>query len=203
MKKVVINASKSYEVVIGSNLLKACGKLIKEITAPCRAVIVGDDITLPLYGEIVAIALKEQEFDTLSFSFPHGEESKDTKTLIELVEFLAHNNITRKDIIIALGGGVTGDLSGLAAATYLRGISYVQLPTTILAAVDSSVGGKTAINLSSGKNLLGAFHQPRLVICDCDTFKTLPRDTYIEGIAEAIKYGVITDEALFYTFEQD
>lgn len=203
MKKIKINASTSYEVIIGRELLKDSGKLIKEVIEPCRAVIIGDDNTLPLYGKILEESLKSENFDTLTFSFPHGEESKNTSTLIELLEFLALNNITRKDIIVALGGGVTGDLSGLAAATYLRGISYVQLPTTILAAVDSSVGGKTAVNLKSGKNLMGAFYQPRLVICDCDTFKTLPEEVYREGLAEAIKYGVILDSQLFNKFKEE
>ncbi|WP_426350740.1 3-dehydroquinate synthase [Alloiococcus sp. CFN-8] len=203
MKKIKINASTSYEVIIGRELLKDSGKLIKEVIEPCRAVIIGDDNTLPLYGGLLEESLKKEGFDTLTFSFPHGEKSKTTSTLVELLEFMAINNITRKDMIAALGGGVTGDISGLAAATYLRGISYVQLPTTILAAVDSSVGGKTAVNLKAGKNLMGAFYQPRLVICDCDTFKTLPEEVYTEGLAEAIKYGVIVDNELFNKFKED
>ena len=203
MKKIKINASTSYEVIIGRELLKDSGKLISSVIEPCRAVIIGDDNTIPLYGKIVETSLREHNYDTLTFTFPHGEESKNTSTLVEVLEFLALNKITRKDMIVALGGGVTGDLSGFAASTYLRGISYVQLPTTILAAVDSSVGGKTAVNLKAGKNLMGAFYQPSLVICDCDTFKTLPEEVYREGIAEAIKYGAITDSQLFDKFNKD
>ena len=135
--------------------------------------------------------------NALSFVFPHGERSKNLKTYGELLEFLCENRISRNGLLVALGGGVTGDMTGFAAATYLRGIPFVQLPTTLLAAVDSSVGGKTAVDLRGGKNQVGCFYQPALVICDTDTLATLPDEEYRCGCAEVIKYGVIGDRDFF------
>ena len=132
-----------------------------------------------------------------SFVFLAGEESKNGSTYLSLLEHLAKQNITRTDCIIALGGGVVGDLTGFAAATFLRGIDYVQIPTTVLSAVDSSVGGKTAIDLNAGKNLAGAFYQPIFVLCDTDTLETRPQRIFLDGCAEIIKYGVLYDESLF------
>ena len=129
--------------------------------------------------------------------FPAGEESKNGETYLKLLNFLAGHRLTRSDCLVALGGGVVGDMTGFAAATYLRGVDYIQVPTTVLAAVDSSVGGKTAIDLECGKNLAGAFYQPRLVLCDIDTLNTLPEDIFRDGCAEIIKYGVLYDPALF------
>ncbi len=197
MKKIHIDTSSEYDVIISSGILKNAGKLILEVIPKCRAAIISDDKVFPLYGEIVEKSLTEAGFDTVSFTFKNGEISKNSETYIEILEFLAENKLTRSDIIIALGGGVTGDMAGFAAATYLRGIKFVQIPTTLLAAVDSSVGGKTGINLKSGKNLAGAFHQPSLVICDTDTLSTLDSETYLDGVAEAIKCGMIKDLALF------
>lgn len=135
--------------------------------------------------------LEAASFSVLDFIFPAGESSKNASTLLELVEYMAHAKMTRGDLLIALGGGVVGDMGGFAAATYLRGIDYIQIPTSLLAAVDSSVGGKTAVNLSAGKNLWGAFKQPITVLCDPQTLKTLPRDQWINGCGEIIKYGFL------------
>ena len=132
-----------------------------------------------------------------------GECSKSTECYLQVVSFLAANRFTRSDAIVALGGGVVGDLGGFCAATYLRGIGFVQVPTTLLASVDSSVGGKTAVNLPEGKNLLGAFYQPYLVLCDPAVLKTLPKETYADGMAEVIKYGMICDRALFEELEAE
>lgn len=203
MKKIHINASKEYDVIISSGILKDTGKLISDILPVCRAAIISDDKVFPLYGETVINSLKTACFDAISFTFKNGEKSKNADTYIEILEFLAENKLTRSDIIIALGGGVTGDMAGFAAATYLRGIRFVQIPTTLLAAVDSSVGGKTGVNLKSGKNLAGAFHQPSLVICDTDTLSTLDKETYSDGVAEAIKCGMIADESLFKKMSGD
>ncbi len=197
MKKVRIKTSKAYDVIIGSGILKDTGNLLLNIIKPCRVVIVSDDRVSSLYSSIVSKSLEESGFNCLLYTFKEGEESKNINTLTELLEFLAQNTLTRGDLIIALGGGVTGDLAGFAASIYLRGISYVQIPTSILAAVDSSVGGKTAINLREGKNLAGAFYQPKLVICDTKTFDTLPENFFKDGLAEVIKYGVIRDKELF------
>ena len=133
----------------------------------------------------------------MHFVFPAGEASKNIHTLSHLLEFLAKEEMTRTDMIVALGGGVTGDLAGFGAAVYLRGIPFVQIPTTFLAAIDSSVGGKTAVDLEAGKNLAGAFYQPKLVLCDTDVLQTLPEVVFADGIAEALKYGVLGDAALF------
>lgn len=138
-------------------------------------------------------SLEKSGFSVFEFVFPHGEQSKSLENFGEIQEFCAENSITRTDLFVALGGGVTGDLTGFCASAYLRGINFVQIPTTVLAMVDSSVGGKTAINLNAGKNLCGAFYQPIAVFADCDTLGTLPDETFSEGCAEIIKYGMILD----------
>lgn len=197
MKKVHINASKEYDVLIGKEILKDSGKLIGEIFRKGKTAIISDDKVFELYGETVRESLENEGFSVEVFTFPNGEASKNIETYTGILEFLANTGLTRSDFLVALGGGVTGDMAGFAAATYLRGINFVQIPTTFLAAIDSSVGGKTGVNLGTGKNLVGAFWQPSLVICDTETFKTLDEKTYLDGMAEAIKYGMIKDEALF------
>lgn len=197
MRKVRVNASTSYDILIGNGLLDRCGELCREVIPACKLCIVSDDNVAPLYLERTQRSLRDAGFDTVSFVFPNGEGSKNTATLIRLVEFLAENRLTRSDCLIALGGGVVGDLCGFAAAIYLRGIKFIQIPTTLLAAVDSSVGGKTAVDLEAGKNLVGAFHQPSLVICDYSTLDTLSPQIFADGCAEVIKYGVINDRAFF------
>ncbi|MEZ4626930.1 MAG: 3-dehydroquinate synthase [Eubacteriales bacterium] len=140
-------------------------------------------------------------FDACSYVFPAGEAHKRLDTLSGMLEFFADQHLTRKDFVVALGGGVTGDMAGFAAGCYLRGVRFAQIPTTLLAAVDSSVGGKTAVDLAAGKNLAGLFHQPSMVICDTDTFATLSPDEFANGAAEAIKAGILDDESLFSLFE--
>jgi len=197
MKKVKVSASKSYEVIIGKNILKDTGIFAAAVIKPCRAAVITDSTVNGLYAEALIGSLEKEGFSVVKYVFPAGEQSKNMETLGDILEFLAENHLTRSDIIVALGGGVVGDISGFAASVYLRGIKFVQVPTTFLAAVDSSVGGKTAVNLNSGKNLAGAFHQPCLVVCDTETFKTLPDDTFADGVAETVKYGMITDLMLF------
>jgi 3-dehydroquinate synthase len=197
MKTVPVGASKPYEVRIGRGLLADSGALIKEIIQPCTAVLVSDDRVDAICGKIAARSLEAQGFRVLRWTFPQGERSKNMETLARLLEFMAEHEVTRSDLLVALGGGVTGDLAGFAAAVYLRGIRYVQIPTTFLAAVDSSVGGKTAVDLAAGKNLAGAFYQPERVLCDLGVFQTLDKEVFQEGLAEAIKYGVIADRVLF------
>ena len=158
--------------------------------------IVSDDNVAPLYLEAVAKSLTDQGFAAYSHILPHGEGSKTFDELVKLLNFTAECGFSRSDTLVALGGGVVGDLCGFAAAVYMRGVHFVQLPTTLLAAVDSSVGGKTAVDLAAGKNLAGAFYQPDLVLCDLDTFSTLPQEEYANGMAEVIKYGFIRDEEL-------
>ena len=198
MKALHVQASKSYDVVIGSNLLNKLGEhLFDLLNRTCKVAIISDSNVYPLYGELVETSLSQSGYETIHYVFPAGEASKNPSTYISILNFLAENHLTRTDIIVALGGGVTGDMSGFAASTYLRGISFVQIPTTLLAMVDSSVGGKTAIDLPAGKNLVGAFYQPSLVLCDIDTLKTLPQQVFCDGCAEVIKYGVLYDAELF------
>jgi len=192
----VCTAQRGYEVLIGRGLLKEAGRLSGD-GAGKKAAIVTDSKVGPLYAEPLDTALRDAGWAPCLFVFRQGERSKNMNTLGRLLEFLAANRLTRTDTVFALGGGVTGDLAGFAASVYLRGIPCVQLPTTLLAAIDSSIGGKTAVNLRAGKNLAGTFWQPERVICDCDTFRTLGADTLADGLAEAVKYAVIRDRELY------
>ncbi len=197
MQIIKVNTSTPYEVHIGSGILNDVGKKIAALTKAKRAMIVSDDIVFPLYGEKLTSSLVGAGFNCEVFVFENGEERKRLSTVESLLEQMAALLFTRSDIIIALGGGVTGDMAGFAASIYARGIDYVQVPTTLLAAVDSSVGGKTAVDLSHGKNLCGAFHQPLAVFCDTDTLDTLKEINIQDGLAEMLKYGVICDSDLF------
>ena len=197
MSKITVNASKSYEVYIEHNLLTKVGVCAADIIKPAKAVIISDSNVWPLYGAVVKESLNRAGFDVCNFVFPAGEESKNSETYLSALNFLSEQRISRADLLIALGGGVVGDLTGFLAATYLRGVSYIQIPTTLLAMVDSSVGGKTAIDLPAGKNLVGAFYQPKLVLCDINTANTLTDDVFRDGCAEIIKYGVLYDVGLF------
>lgn len=197
MISIEVKASRSYQVHIGSGLLLQLGQRIKELSKAQKVALVSDSNVYPRYGEAAESSLKAAGFQVLSFVFPAGEESKNADTYLQLLNFLAENQVTRADCLVALGGGVVGDLTGFTAATYLRGVAYVQVPTTVLAAVDSSVGGKTAIDLPVGKNLVGAFYQPKMVLCDTSTLNTLPEDVFRDGCAEVIKYGVLYDPKLF------
>ena len=197
MKTVHVNTAKEYDVLIGSGLLAQLPRRIGDISGAEKIAIVSDSNVWPIYGPCVESALLEAGYEVSAFIFAAGEASKNGETYLSLLEMLASSKVTRSDLILALGGGVVGDMAGFAAATYLRGIHYVQVPTTLLAAVDSSVGGKTAIDLPSGKNLAGAFYQPKLVLCDLDTLDTLPEDIFRDGCAEVIKYGILYDRELF------
>lgn len=199
---VRINTHDAYDVHIGSKLLCDVGKLVRNAAAGASgALIVTDSNVAPLYLEKVAASLESTGLDVCSFVFPAGESSKNFKTLSDILEFAAKSHLTRRDCMIALGGGVTGDLTGFAAGCYMRGIKYVQIPTSLLAAVDSSVGGKTAVDLKAGKNLAGLFCQPALVVCDTDTLSTLPDDILACGAAEAVKTGMLAGEELFTLLE--
>ena len=197
MEIIRVNASKEYDVVIGSGILSSLGERCASLFGKSRALIVTDSNVAPLWLQKTKASLENAGMDTLEFVFTAGEDSKSKETLFELLEFAAENRITRSDFAVALGGGVTGDMTGLASSLFLRGIPFIQVPTTLLAAVDSSVGGKTAVNLTAGKNLAGAFYQPSLVLCDTDTLSTLPDCEFANGMAEVIKYGVIFDKELF------
>lgn len=197
MKTVSVHASRSYEIRIGRGLLQGAGEQIRAVTDAKKVMLVSDDAVWPLYGGAVRRSLEAAGLTVCSFVFPHGESSKCACTYLELLDALCAQQLTRKDAIAALGGGVAGDLAGFAASTYLRGIGFIQIPTTLLAMVDSSVGGKTAIDLPAGKNLAGTFYQPWLVLCDPDCLTTLPEDIFRDGCAEVIKYAVLGNAPFF------
>lgn len=203
MQTVTVPLSTHYEVKIGAGLLSTLGAEAAALLHGRRAVIVSDSNVWPLYGTVCERSLESAGFCVDCFVFPAGEGSKSPETYLALTALLAQKGLGRKDCLIALGGGVTGDLCGFAAATYLRGIPYLQVPTTLLAMVDSSVGGKTAIDLPAGKNLLGAFYQPRLVLCDTDCLATLPPRVFSDGCGEVIKYAMLFDEEMFRCLERD
>lgn len=203
MKTITVTASKTYEVKIACGLLQSAGAEIRAVTKAQTAAIITDSNVGPLYEEALRNQLQNAGFRTVTFVFPAGESSKNAETYLNILAFLAENHLTRSDVIVALGGGVTGDMAGFAAATYLRGIAFVQVPTSLLAMVDSSVGGKTAIDLPQGKNLVGAFYQPLLVLCDCDTLKTLPDESFLDGCGEIVKYGVLGDAALLTRLQRE
>ncbi len=198
MKTITIHASKTYDILIERGLLDRVGELSLPVTGKVRAAIVSDDTVYALYGSRVTTSLEAAGYTGItSFVIPHGEESKSMDSFTRLITHLAEQGYTRTDVIFALGGGVVGDLAGFAAACYLRGIRFIQIPTTLLACVDSSVGGKTAVDIPTGKNLVGAFHQPSLVLCDPDVLDTLSPEIFACGMAEVIKYGMINDRPLF------
>ena len=197
MKIINVKASHKYDVIIEQGALARAGELAASVISPCSVCIVTDDTVDALYAGVLESSLASAGFSAIKFVIPHGEASKNTTSLIALLEFMAEHAMTRSDAIVALGGGVVGDLAGFAAAVYLRGIKFIQIPTTLLACVDSSVGGKTGVDLVAGKNLAGAFHQPSLVICDPETLDTLSPEIFADGCAEVIKYGIINDAPLF------
>ncbi len=196
MKIISCRASRKYDVMIGSGILPQIRNYLYIMHLE-KAVIISDSNVYALYGHDLETVLDNEGIKHCHYILPAGENSKNAESYLDILNFLAENEVTRSDVLIALGGGVVGDITGFVAATYLRGIRYLQVPTTLMAMVDSSVGGKTAINLPAGKNLAGAFYQPSLVLCDLDTLKTLPTDNFRDGCAEAIKYGILYDPELF------
>lgn len=202
MNTVTVTASKTYNILIGSNLLQTVGAETAKLGKAQKVCILSETNVWPLYGQVVQKSLEDAGFTVIHYVFPAGEAQKTAATYLEVMNFLAENKLTRTDMIAALGGGVVGDLAGFAAATYLRGIRFIQIPTTLLAAVDSSVGGKTAIDLPAGKNLVGAFWQPSLVICDTDALASLPTQIFRDGCAEVIKYSILYDAELFTHLEE-
>lgn len=197
MKLTVNLPNHSYDLVIENGLLKNIGSWAKELWSPQKIVIITDTNVRPLYGDQVYKSLKEAGFETSTFVIDAGEQSKSLSVAAEIYDFLADEGMTRSDGIIALGGGVVGDLAGFVASTYMRGLHFLQVPTTLLAQVDSSIGGKTAVNTTKAKNLVGTFAQPDGVLIDPDTLNTLEVRRIREGIAEIIKSAAIADESLW------
>lgn len=197
MERITIQTKSPYDVILEEGLLHNVGAAIQNVVHPCKVCIVSDKTVHDLFTHTVEGSLEDTGFDVFKIVFPPGEESKSLHTMEALLEYLAENQFTRSDLLVALGGGVIGDLTGFTAASYLRGIRFVQIPTTLLAAVDASVGGKTAVNLKAGKNLAGAFWQPSMVLFDPHTVAQLPNEIFLDGLAEVIKSGAISDQQLF------
>jgi 3-dehydroquinate synthase len=195
--------SRSYAIKTGGGLLSRLGAECAQLKLGQRCAVITDSNASRHFAKAAMKSLAASGFAPVLISVPAGEKSKRLAVVEKCHDQLAAHRLERKSFIVALGGGVVGDLAGFVAATYLRGIPFVQVPTTLLAQVDSSVGGKTGVNLKAGKNLVGAFYQPRLVLCDLDTLKTLPRREYVSGLAEVIKYGVICDAVLFAQLERN
>ena len=194
---------RSYDIKIGSGLLGRLGQECARLKLGNRCAIISDSNVAPRYGQVARQTLGKAGFHSELIMVTAGETAKSLKSFQACCDQLATQRLERKSFIVALGGGVVGDLAGFVAAAYLRGIPFVQVPTTLLAQVDSSVGGKVGVNLKAGKNLVGAFYQPRLVLCDLATLASLPPREYRAGLAEVIKYGIIYDQGLFETLERD
>lgn len=203
MRTLNVETGRPYEILIDKGLIDNCGEHIKKVSKANKIAVISDTNVFPIYGEKVVNSCKNAGYEVVSFTFKAGEASKNLATISNMYDFLSENHLTRSDLIVALGGGVTGDMAGFAAASYLRGIDFVQIPTSLLAQVDSSVGGKTGVDISAGKNLVGAFWQPILVLIDSNTLATLPQYYIDDGMAEIIKYGCIKDKALFEKLENE
>ncbi len=200
---IPVNTGRPYEILLGRNLLKDAGKLVREVHKKGeKALIITDSNVGPIYAQTVSKSLKAAGYSVVNiFTFPAGEKNKRLETVSNIYTTLAYKKFDRSDIIIALGGGVTGDMAGFAAATWMRGIPFVQIPTSLLALVDSSIGGKTGVDIKDGKNLVGAFWQPLRVIADIDTLSTLPKYYFTDGMGEVIKSACIADDELFSLLE--
>ena len=201
MKK--INVLGKYDIAIGEHLIERVGMAIKRVCKGNHCCVVSDSNVAPLYAETLLDSLRSSGYEPSLFVFEHGEKNKNLTTITQMLNFFAQQELTRSDFVVALGGGVVGDMAGFAAAIYLRGIQYVQIPTTLLAQIDSSVGGKTGCDLEYGKNLVGAFHHPALVLIDTDVLSTLPDEYMKDGMGELIKYGVIKSPEIFEILEKE
>ncbi|MCI8361237.1 MAG: 3-dehydroquinate synthase [Clostridiales bacterium] len=203
MPTIPVQNQSDYNIIIEPGLLRRCGAQIRPLTKAARALIISDSNVAPLYGQTVADSLEAAGFAVSLHVFPAGEERKNIQTVSTMLEACCEAGLSRSDLIVALGGGVCGDLSGFTAAVYLRGIDFVQIPTTLLSQIDSSVGGKTGCDLPAGKNLAGAFHNPRLVLIDPYVLSSLPDRYFRDGLGEAVKYGCIFSEPLFERLERE
>jgi len=196
-----VYVSQEYDIMVGHALLDDIGSHIANLGGVEQVVLVSDNNVYALYAARAEASIRKQGMQAYSFVFPQGEGSKSLYTFERAMEFMSSHGFTRSDCVVALGGGVTGDLAGFSAAVYMRGLRFVQIPTTLLATVDSAIGGKTGLNLNTSKNLIGAFHQPNLVICDLDVLDTLPEGEFRNGVSEIIKFAVICSDTLFRAVE--
>ena len=203
MQRLTVNlGERSYPIYVGAGILERAGEYLAQAGLRGKVAIVTNPTVAQLYLDAAHDALRHSGFEVTAVLVPDGEEHKNLKSLASIYDRLIAERLERRACVLALGGGVIGDLAGLAAATYLRGVPYVQVPTTLLAQVDSSVGGKTGVNHADGKNLIGAFYQPKLVLIDITVLRSLPSRELIAGLAEVIKYGIIDDPVLFSMLEQ-
>lgn len=196
MRRLTVSLGGGYDVIISRGILKSCGDEIRKVTAAKMLLIVCGETVAKLYADALKAQLEKCGYKVAIFIYKGGEAAKSLPTLTGLLEYMAELKMCRSDCVLALGGGVTGDIAGFAAATYMRGINLIQIPTTLLSMVDSSVGGKCAVNLDCGKNLVGTFYQPRLVLCDPDTLATLPQDILCDGYSEIAKYSMLCKPCL-------
>ncbi len=203
MEIIKVKSSKNYSIYVGNNIICTVGTYLSQLKPLCKVLVVTDDVVDKLYFDKIKRSLTDCGYTVEKFVFPNGENSKSLETYGEILDKLAEKSFTRTDVIVALGGGVVGDLAGFVASSYMRGIDFVQVPTTILSQIDSSVGGKTAVNLPMGKNLVGAFYQPIFVLCDIETTKTLTEEIFNDGMGEMSKYGVLIGENFAELLEQD
>lgn len=192
---------RSYQIVIGRGLIPRLGSILTDLSAKGKVGVISDTNVAAHYLRPVRRSLVETGFQVTAITLPPGERTKSLRTVSRILDELARKKFERRSLVLALGGGVIGDLTGFAAAVYLRGMPFVQVPTSLVAQVDSSVGGKTGVDHPKGKNLIGAFHQPRAVLVDLETLHTLPKREWVAGLAEVIKYGVIADEGFFEFLE--
>src|SRR3990172_3735838 len=198
MQKIRVELDdRSYNIVIDSGMLNGIGRSLERFEFSNKIALVSNPTVYGLYGKALSISLKDAGFDLTEITIPDGEEYKSLSSVERIYEELLRAKLDRKSALVALGGGVIGDITGFAASTYMRGIDFIQVPTTLLAQVDSSVGGKTGGNHPLGKNMIGTFWQPGLVLIDIDTLKTLPDREFMAGMAEVIKYCVIRDGGFF------
>src|SRR6266487_3444014 len=198
---IITTPAGSYDVLVGPNLLQSLPERLAALKLGGALWLISDSEVYPRYGAAVEGALRGAGYTVQGFAVPSGEPSKDLAVASKLYDWMIGGGVERRDAVLALGGGVVGDLAGFVAATVLRGVALVQLPTTLLAMVDSALGGKTGVNHPLGKNLIGAFHQPRLVLSDTSTLASMPPRELNAGWAEVIKHGVIRDAGLFEQLE--
>lgn len=202
MKRLTVNLKeRSYDILIGKNLRNEFATYIEQVFNGDKICIITDDNLNSIYGEEVKINLEQAGFQVKVVAVTPGEKSKSFSTLLPIYDELLNFKLTRSDLIIALGGGVVGDLAGFVASTFLRGVNFIQIPTSLLAQVDSSVGGKVGVDLERGKNLVGSFYHPKLVLIDTDMLKTLPEKYFNDGLGEVIKYGCIREKELYEVLE--
>ena len=201
MRIIRVNTGAPYDILIERGLTDKVGELVRELGGANKICVISDSNVAPIYGGRVIKSLENAGLEVCSYTFEAGERQKTLATIAEMYAVMANFGMSRKDMVVALGGGVAGDMAGFAAATYMRGIRFVQIPTSLLAQVDSSVGGKTGVDIPQGKNLVGAFAQPSLVIIDPDSLDTLPEFYFSDGMGEVIKYGCIKDAELFKILE--